>query len=380
MKRRTRAMAAGLLCVAGWSASAADLERGMDAYQRGDYAAALAEFRPLAEQGDARAQAQYARMMALGQGMPTDLVTSLDWYEKSAAQGDAEGQYGLAYSYAHGEGVSQNVARAVELLKKADAQGYDRATTLLGEIRAGQFDDRHRDPARARALFERAAQAGNDGARLNLGLMLINGQGGPAEPERAIDLLKAQASSYPEAAGALGLAYEHGQGVSADIDQAARWYKIAADRGYGPAQISIGKLYQTGKGVERDGAAAAAYYRMAAEQGYATARYNLGHLYAEGEGVQQDDQLAALNYAIAAIDGVSGARNALDETLDRLKKRRVERATVLREAAGGQAPAYATLAAGTTVWPVQAPADGWVAVYAAPDGPRLGYVEVADLN
>ena len=69
MKRRTRAMAAGLLCVAAWSASAADLERGMDAYQRGDYAAALAEFRPLAEQGDARAQAQYARMMALGQGM-----------------------------------------------------------------------------------------------------------------------------------------------------------------------------------------------------------------------------------------------------------------------------------------------------------------------
>ena len=380
MNKRTRAVAAGLLCVAAWSASAADLERGMDAYEHGDYATALAEFRPLAAQGDARAQAKYARMMALGQGMPVDLTQSLAWYKKSAAQGDAEGQYGLAYSYAHGEGVAADIDRAVALLQKADAQGYHRATRFLGEIRAGAFGERHQDLPQARALFERAADAGDEAAKLNLGLMLINGQGGAADPERAIPLLEAQAASYPEAAGALGLAYEHGTGVSADIEQAAHWYRVAADQGYAPAQINIGKLYQLGKGVERNAQLAADYYRSAADQGYATANYNLGQLYADGEGVQRDGQMAVLNYAIAAIDGMPRAQQALDEALDTIASRAVGQQTALREAPDANARVDATLAAGDKVWPVQAAADGWVAVYAAPDGPRLGYVARADLD
>ena len=37
----------------GWSA---DNQKGMDAYNRGDYATALREWKPLAEQGNARAQ------------------------------------------------------------------------------------------------------------------------------------------------------------------------------------------------------------------------------------------------------------------------------------------------------------------------------------
>ena len=42
--------------VAATLAIAADYEAGVDAYKRGDYATALREFQPLAEQGDADAQ------------------------------------------------------------------------------------------------------------------------------------------------------------------------------------------------------------------------------------------------------------------------------------------------------------------------------------
>ena len=44
----------GLLLVPalGW----ADFQTGYDAYERGDYETALKEWRPLADQGDARAQ------------------------------------------------------------------------------------------------------------------------------------------------------------------------------------------------------------------------------------------------------------------------------------------------------------------------------------
>ncbi|WP_158583480.1 tetratricopeptide repeat protein [Salinisphaera sp. Q1T1-3] len=371
---------AALLCVAMWPVSAANLAIGNQAYERGDYGEALEQYRGLAEQGDARAQAQYARMMALGQGMPQDLAGSTAWYEKSAAQGDPQGQYGLAYSYANGEGVPQDIDRAIALLEKSDAQDYTRATNLLGEIYAGLFDERHEDFTRARALFERAAAVGNAGARRNLGLMLINGQGGAAEPERAIALLQPEAADDPISASALGLAYEQGMGIPIDKVRAARWYKISADHGYGPAQINIGKLYHMGDGVERDYAAAARYYRMAAEQGYALANLNLGHLYSEGKGVARDAREAVINYAIAAIDDVPSAQDVLDEQLKKLEQRRVATETVLREAPEADAAGYVALNVGATVWPVSDAERGWVAVYASADGPRLGYVVVDDLN
>ena len=40
----------------GTPASAADFRKGLDAYIKNDYATALREWRPLAEQGDAQAQ------------------------------------------------------------------------------------------------------------------------------------------------------------------------------------------------------------------------------------------------------------------------------------------------------------------------------------
>ncbi len=51
-------------------AASADLKAGLDAYKRGDYATALREFRPLAEQGDARTQHNLGQMYMDGEGVP----------------------------------------------------------------------------------------------------------------------------------------------------------------------------------------------------------------------------------------------------------------------------------------------------------------------
>ena len=50
----------------------ADWEAGVDAYQAGDYATALKEFRLLAEQGDADAQFNLGVMYEDGQGVTQD--------------------------------------------------------------------------------------------------------------------------------------------------------------------------------------------------------------------------------------------------------------------------------------------------------------------
>src|SRR5271166_1968954 len=50
----------------------ADLAAGKQALQNGDYATALKEFLPLAEQGDAEAQCNLGFMYATGHGVPQD--------------------------------------------------------------------------------------------------------------------------------------------------------------------------------------------------------------------------------------------------------------------------------------------------------------------
>src|SRR3712207_8186487 len=59
------------------------------------------------------------------------------------------------------------------------------------------------------------------------------------------------------------------------------------------ADNQIGIMYERGLGVRADLAQAAAAYRRAAEAGDATGQYNLGVLYQTGKGVGQDEAEAA---------------------------------------------------------------------------------------
>ena len=86
----------------------ADFDKGLDAYDRGDYATALREFKPLAEQGDAYAQYNLGVMYDKGQGVPKDYKTAVKWYTLAAEQGDADAQNNLGLMYDEGKGVPQN--------------------------------------------------------------------------------------------------------------------------------------------------------------------------------------------------------------------------------------------------------------------------------
>ena len=88
-----------------WSA---DLQKGLTTYQRGDYAGALSEWTPLAEQGNAYAQYSLGVMYDNGQGVPQHSATALKWYKLAAKQGYAKSQYNLGLMYSEGRGVPQD--------------------------------------------------------------------------------------------------------------------------------------------------------------------------------------------------------------------------------------------------------------------------------
>ncbi len=85
---RTATILLALVVVLVAAPAWADFEAGMEAYDRGDYATALKEWRPLAEQGDANAQFNLGSMYEYGEGVPQDDVQARMWLNLAAAQGN----------------------------------------------------------------------------------------------------------------------------------------------------------------------------------------------------------------------------------------------------------------------------------------------------
>jgi hypothetical protein len=96
-----------------------------------------------------------------------------------------------------------------------------------------------------------------------------------------------------------------------DFTDALRWFQVAADRGYAPAQFAIGTLYDGGLGVPQNFAESARWYRLAAEQGNAAAQFNLGSLYQAGQGVAQNSAESLRLYRLAAAAGHAKAQTAM---------------------------------------------------------------------
>ena len=66
-----------------------DFQKGFTAYKSGDYATALRNWAPLAEQGHATAQYNLGLMYRNGKGVPQNHKTAVKWYRLAAEQGDA---------------------------------------------------------------------------------------------------------------------------------------------------------------------------------------------------------------------------------------------------------------------------------------------------
>jgi TPR repeat protein len=116
----------------GAGAAADPLDAAANAYAQGDYATALQDLLPLANQGLAAAQDDLGLMYHNGQGVPKDDAQSLDWYLKAANQGDDQAQLSVGFAYYEGWGVAKNGAQAVAWFSKAANQRNAAAQGMVG--------------------------------------------------------------------------------------------------------------------------------------------------------------------------------------------------------------------------------------------------------
>ena len=136
MSRTIWLMAAALGMTAA-PLAAQSVKAGIEAWQRADYAAAVAIWRPLAETGDADAQFNLGQAYRLGKGVPLDLGAAQMWFERAATSGhlDAQTTLGLLL-FQNG-----NQSGGIKWLSKAAEQGEPRALRGggWGGLQGGQF-------------------------------------------------------------------------------------------------------------------------------------------------------------------------------------------------------------------------------------------------
>jgi TPR repeat protein len=264
-----------LLGSVGMSASA-DFQRGLSAHDRGDYATALQEWTPLAEQGHATAQYNLGVMYAEGQGVPQDYKTAVKWWKLAAEQGDAAAQLALGRMYINGWGVTRDDKEAVKWMRRSADQGWLKAQQELGRFYELRFlvGKVKQDAKKAVKWMRKAAE-----------------QGGADDQHKL----------------AWALARES---VAQDPSEALEWYRKSAEQGHVVAQFDLGEHYRTGDIFPRDYKTAVKWFKRAAEQGFERAQHNLGAMYYQGLGVPRNSVLA---YKWLILAAASGSKNSVED-------------------------------------------------------------------
>ena len=103
-------------------AQSADVQRAIDAYNEGDYAAAMAVWEPLANQGNRDAQFAMGVLYYEGHGVNKNLDEALAWFRKAADSEHPTAMFNLGWPTGR-DGLSQSFAQAVDWWEQAAESG-----------------------------------------------------------------------------------------------------------------------------------------------------------------------------------------------------------------------------------------------------------------
>jgi TPR repeat protein len=120
MRRLLDAVLLGMLGMT--SALAGPWEEGMAAYNRGDYVPAIELFRPLAAQGNAKAQSIIGVMYRKGQGVAKSSLKAFVWLSLASARGDKQAAAEL--QEVSSSMKPEELAQAREMMQACEASNY----------------------------------------------------------------------------------------------------------------------------------------------------------------------------------------------------------------------------------------------------------------
>ena len=242
---------AALVALATAGAALADVKAGVDAWSRGDYAAAVHEWEGPAAAGDADAMFNLGQAYRLGRGVPADpgkaealyaraaakghlqaadtyglmlfqdgrRQAALPYIEDAARRGDPRSEYLLGIASFNGDIVPKDWVKAYALLSMANAQGLPQAAAALAQMDANVPLAQRQQAAGLAIEMQRQADAtrGRALAAADLGTGVSGGSPvqGVANPTPAIaSRAPAKVTVSPSVAAALAAVAEARQATA----------------------------------------------------------------------------------------------------------------------------------------------------------------------
>jgi TPR repeat protein len=210
--------------------------KGTDTIAAGDVATAI-KFCKAAAGTSRRAMYELGRAYAANRQLPE----AAGAYRKAADKGSTSAMVELGVLLANGTDVAEDGAQARALFQRAAEAGNPRGATNLAALSGSGGTPS--DPAEARALLEKAAASNSAEGQFELGLMLANGTGGPKDDVGARALFaKAAAQNHAAALEWLGAFEEAGRGGPKDKDAAKADYERAVALGDDNAKAGLERL------------------------------------------------------------------------------------------------------------------------------------------
>src|SRR5690349_2878147 len=215
MRNVSRVVVGIVLALVNTLTAQADFRAGADAAAKGNFAAAMSEWKTAAAAGDVDAQYNLGALLLSGKAGTTDIAGGVRWIDKAASQGHTEAAFALGMIFYAGLG---------EQLKPDFKRAYD--------------------------AFLISAGKGHVESQYNVGVMLMNGQGTKQDlPAAAEWFRKAADRGHPQAQYNLGTLYLSGSGVKKDPEAAFKSFRKAAEQDYPAAQYNVARLYMEGQGT-----------------------------------------------------------------------------------------------------------------------------------
>ena len=282
---------------------------------------------PLAQAGDVRAQkklgAYYTDKAALDDpntilGKEDASRAALFWYGVAAQAGDVAAIGMLGYLYAEAPAPVRDPAKALAYTQEAAERGLPFAQNNLGSMyKRGEATPV--DYALAIHWFQKAADQNWRTARANLGRIYLFAPPPWRDQAKGLAILTGltqEEGGAPELRALLAQEYRFGNVLHRDKAKSRYWEEQAAEVGYPYSMLTVADWYRTGKlpgaKIAPDYVKAAALYLGFLERFPTSkrlgneARFALAGLYFEGKGVARDYTKAREFYIQGRETGLTG--------------------------------------------------------------------------
>lgn len=249
-------------------------------------------------------------------------------YERAVDYGCGLGTVGQAFLYEYGYGVDKDYEKALKLytqaVKNGCVEGYNGIANAYRYGHVVQQDDE-----KAMECYHYAVDGTDflwsNFAKCQIGDMYAEGYpNGQANYEAAMKWYrKAAEEGYGGGYLRIGNLYYKGQGVEEDKEEAYYWFKKAADHGNVAAMYNVAFMSQEGIGTATDAERAYYYYQTAANLGDADSMYELGVMIKNGLEIPENYETAMqyFNMAISYADNAELIQDAKQE-IEKLEARK----------------------------------------------------------